>query len=232
MAREVGPAREVTGGRPGTEPLEDGLKPERVDDAVAEATAEEKPAVGTVEVIERHKSAGELLRELVPEIGIALAAIYLWYVAGTFQHQAEGGQLGPGFWPRMAAIGLMVAVLVRMVQTIRDRNRPIVHVVTEFDEYEEHQAPLDWSRLAIGVALAVGYVVATMFIGYLFATAIFLTAFIWIGGQRKWYVPVVGIVGALVFSYAFIGVVYVSLPTGVGIFDTLTVAIYNLIGIQ
>jgi hypothetical protein len=232
MAREVGPVEEVTGGASGTEPLEEGVKAERADETRADGTVDQARAVGTVEVIERHKSAGDLVRELVPEIGIALVAIYLWYVAGNFENAGEAGQLGPDFWPRMAAIGLMVAVLYLMVQTVRDRNRPIVHVVTEFDEYEEQDIPLDWSRLWIGLALAVGYVIATMFIGYLFATAIFLTAFIWIGGQRKWYVPLVGIGGALVFTYAFIGVVYVSLPTGVGIFDTITVAIYGLLGIQ
>ena len=197
-----------------------------------EVDGEQRPAVGTVNVTERHTSSRELALELLPEVGIGLAAIYLWFVAGNFQNQGDPGQLGPGFWPRMAAIGLLAAVLVRIVQTIRDRNRPIVHVVSEFDEYAEDDIPLSWSRFSIGLALAVGYVIATLFIGYLFASAIFLTAFIWIGGQRKWYVPLVGIGGALVFVYVFIGVVFVALPTGVGIFDTITVAIYGLLGIQ
>ena len=63
-------------------------------------------------------------------------------------------------------------------------------------------------------------------------TAVFLTVFIWIGGQRKWYVPLVGIGGALVATVVFVGVVYVALPTGVGVFDAVTVAIYGLLGIQ
>jgi putative tricarboxylic transport membrane protein len=89
-----------------------------------------------------------------------------------------------------------------------------------------------WRSVAIAVALAVGYVWATMFVGYLFATMAFLTAFAWLGGQRRWYTPLVGAVGALVLAYVFVGVVYVSVPTGVGVFDTLTVAIYRLLGIQ
>jgi putative tricarboxylic transport membrane protein len=91
---------------------------------------------------------------------------------------------------------------------------------------------MDNTRLAIAIALAVGYVFATMFLGYLIATAVFLTAFIWIGGQRRWYVPLIAIAGSLVSVSVFIGIVYVSLPTGVGIFDTITVAIYELLGIQ
>jgi putative tricarboxylic transport membrane protein len=119
-----------------------------------------------------------------------------------------------------------------MVQTVRERNRPIVHVATEFEEYEEEKHPISPSRLVLALALVVGYVIATMFLGYLISTAIFLGVFIWIGGQRRWYVPLVAVVGALVFTYVFIGVVYVSLPSGVGIFDAITVAIYGLLGIQ
>jgi hypothetical protein len=212
------------------QPVEDGVAPDAgtgVDEAEPQG-----PAPGTVTVTERHKSTGELARELIPEIGIGLIALYLFILAGEFGGQREGDQLGPAFWPRMAAVGLMVAVVVRMFQTVRDRDRPIVHVVTEFDEYEEEETELSWPRLWIGLGLAVGYVLATMFIGYPLASAIFLTAFIWIGGQRKWYVPLIAIAGALVFTYVFIGVVYVSLPTGVGIFDTITVGLYNLLGIQ
>lgn len=184
-----------------------------------------------VEVIERHVSPRALLAELVPEFALLLAAIYLFVIAGNFAGQEEG-QLGPAFWPRMAAVGLSIALVVRMVQTVRSRNRPIVKVHTEFDEFEEEPVDTNWGRLALGMALAVAYVFATMFLGYLFATALFLLAFIWLGGQRKWFVPVIAGVGALVLTYAFIGIVFVSLPSGVGIFDTITVAIYQLLGIQ
>ena len=200
--------------------------------ASPEAGEPSGPAAGTVEVIERHKSGPDLLRELLPEIGILAVGAYLWILAGRFDYQQEEGALGPGFWPRVAAVGLMVAVLVRMVQAVRERDRPIVKVASEFDEYAEEEGEVSWPRLAIAVALAVGYVIATMFIGYLFATAIFLALFIFIGGARNKFVPIVAVVGALVFAYVFIGVVYVSLPTGVGVFDSLTVAIYELLGIQ
>jgi putative tricarboxylic transport membrane protein len=183
-----------------------------------------------VEVIERDSSMRAVLGELVPEIALLIAAGYFFYLAGRFEGQTDPGQLGPGFWPRMAATGLAIALVARIFQIVRARNRPIVKIPSEFPEEEE--AEVDWARLGIAMALAVGYVLGTMFIGYLFATAAFLMAFIWLGGQRRWYVPLIGIAGALVSAYVFIGVVYVALPTGVGLFDTLTVAIYELLGIQ
>ena len=215
-----------TGATPPAEPAEDGVS------RATDGDEPSGPAAGTVEVIERHKSGTDLLRELLPEIGILAVGAYLWILAGRFDYEQEEGALGPGFWPRVAAVGLIVAVLVRMVQTVRERNRPIVKVASEFDEYAEDEGEISWPRLAIAVALAVGYVIATMFIGYLFATAIFLALFIFIGGARNKYVPIVAVAGALVFAYVFIGVVYVSLPTGVGVFDTITVGIYELLGIQ
>ncbi|MEK6192607.1 MAG: tripartite tricarboxylate transporter TctB family protein, partial [Chloroflexota bacterium] len=141
-------------------------------------------------------------------------------------------QLGPQFWPRMAAVWLTVSVLVRIVHTIRDRNRAIVRVKSEFDEYERTEAEVHWPSLWLALGLVVGYVTSTMFLGYMISTALFLGLFIWLGGQRKWYVTLVAAVGALLFSFIFVGVVYVSLPTGVGIFDTITVAVYRLLGIQ
>jgi putative tricarboxylic transport membrane protein len=195
-------------------------------------TTDGGPPEPSVEVIERQTSPASLARELLPEIGILLAAAYLFYVAGNFDYQERPGQLGPQFWPRMAAVGLSLAVLVRIVQTIRDRNRPIVRVKGEFDEYEQTDAELHWPSLWLALGLVVSYVASTMFLGYMISTALFLGLFIWLGGQRKWYVPLVAAGGGLLFSFIFVGVVYVSLPTGVGIFDTITIAVYRLLGIQ
>lgn len=205
---------------------------EATDPPTGTGEPETSPAEPSVEVIERQSSPASLARELLPEIGILLAAAYLFYVAGNFEYQERPGQLGPQFWPRMAAVGLGAAVLVRIVQTIRDRNRPIVRVKSEFDEYQQTEAELHWPSLWLAIGLVVGYVTSTMFLGYMISTALFLGLFIWLGGQRKWYVTLVAAGGGLLFSFMFVGVVYVSLPTGVGIFDTITVEVYKLLGIQ
>jgi putative tricarboxylic transport membrane protein len=203
---------------------------ETTDPAAGESAT--SPPEPSAEVIERQTSPASLARELLPEIGILLAAVYLFYVAGNFDYQERPGQLGPQFWPRMAAVGLGAAVLVRILQAIRDRNRPIVRVKSEFDEYEQTEVELHWPSLWLALGLVVGYVTSTMFLGYMISTALFLGLFIWLGGQRKWYVTLVAAGGGLLFSFIFVGVVYVSLPTGVGIFDTITIAVYRLLGIQ
>ena len=187
---------------------------------------------GEFEIREPDRRPGSVLREVVPELVVLAGAVYLFFLAGDFTSREQPGQLGPAFWPRLAAIGLAVALLVRIVQCVREHRRPVVRRVSEFDEIEGEKAPVHWRSAAIGMGLAVGYVIATMYLGYMLATMAFIGAFAWLGGQRRWPVAVVAIVGGLVLTYLFVGVVYVSVPTGVSVFDTLTVAVYELLGIQ
>jgi hypothetical protein len=186
----------------------------------------------TVEVHAPEPDRGGLVRELVPEVLFLLGTVYLFAAAGDFTGNRKAGELGPAFWPRLVAVGLAVTLLIRIVQTIREHRRPVVRVPSEFDDVDGAPATLHWRSVAVAMALAVGYVWSTMFIGYLFATIAFLAGFAWLGGQRRWYTPAVAIAGGLVMTYVFVGVVYVSVPTGVGVFDTVTVAIYRLLGIQ
>jgi putative tricarboxylic transport membrane protein len=193
-------------------------------------TADGEPKI---EVIDPDSETRGLLSQIVPEIVLLVAAAYLFYLAGDFGGQAEPGQLGPSFWPRMAAGGMAIALVVSIFQTVRAHRRPVVKVQSRLEEEDSTlEAPTDPLRAAIAMALVIGYVFSTMFLGYLIATAVFLTTFIWVGGQRRWYVPLIASAGSLISTALFIGIVYVDLPTGVGLFDSVTVAIYRLLGLQ
>jgi len=201
-------------------------------DPRAEPVDVDAPQDGHVEVHEPDRSRSAVLGEVIPEFLILAGTVYLFFKAGDFSSRQQPGQLGPAFWPRLVAVGLGVALVVRIVQVFREHNLPVVRVASEFDDIEDDDVEVNWRSAAIAMGLALGYVVATMFLGYMFATMTFLGAFIWAGGQRKWVTPVVAVVGGLVMTYVFVGVVYVSVPTGVGVFDTATVAVYRLLGIQ
>jgi preprotein translocase subunit Sec61beta len=202
------------------------------EDPAAERVDVDAPQDGRVEVHEPDRGRGAVLGEVIPEFVVLAGAVYLFFMAGDFSSSQQPGQLGPAFWPRLVAAGLAVALLVRIVQVFREHNQPVVRVVSEFDDIEGDDAEVHWPSAAVAMGLAFGYVVGTMFLGYMFATMAFLGAFIWAGGQRRWVAPVVAVAGGLVMTYVFVGVVYVSVPTGVGLFDTVTVAVYRLLGIQ
>ena len=163
---------------------------------------------------------------MIPEGLLLVAAVYLFVAAGNFRQVGNPDQIGPGFWPQVLCVGIAIAVLVRVGQKFRARGRPlVVSVVSETDE------DVRMPRVALGVALVVGYIVGMLFLGYILATALFLIAFIYLGGQRKWYVIPLGIASSLVFVYIFLKVVYIALPSGVGVFDQLSVILYQLLGI-
>ena len=222
MSRQLNPDRSAEA-RTASDAVDDGPRTAVVDVQVDDET---------LEVREPERDSRALLREVVPEVVFLLGAVYLFIVAGDFSGRRQPGELGPAFWPRIAAVGLAITLLVRIIQTIREHRRPVVHVVGEFDDLDGDETPVYWRSVAIAIGLAVGYAWSTMFIGYPFATMAFLGAFGWLGGQRRWYTPVVAVAGGLVLTYVFVGVVYVSVPTGVGVFDSLTVALYRLLGIQ
>ena len=164
---------------------------------------------------------------IVPELVLAAVAAGLFVLARNFQYEPQPDQLGPGFWPQVLCAGILVCALVRAAQKLRAGVEPASGATKEEGEADHFR----WRRLALALALVVGYVLGTVYLGYILATTLFFVAFVWLGGQRRWYVAPLGLAVSLVFAFVFLRIVYVSLPSGVGIFDQLSVLIYQLIGV-
>ena len=174
---------------------------------------------------ERRPVPRSLLLNALPEVVLLAAAVYLFVVALGFRQVGPSDQVGPGFWPQVLCVGIGIGALVRLGQKLRSRERRVMgNAASEAGE-------LRMPRVALGIALVVGYVIGMLFLGYILATALFLIAFIYLGGQRKWYVVPLGIASSLLFAYVFLKVVYIALPSGVGVFDQLTVLLYELLGV-
>lgn len=96
----------------------------------------------------------------------------------------------------------------------------------------EEEYETDQRKLLIGIGLAVGYVLGAIYFGYFLATAVFVFSFLYLAGRRNLLInAAVGVGAAVVFSYVFLKLVYISVPSGVGVFDAFTVWVYRLIGI-
>jgi putative tricarboxylic transport membrane protein len=195
---------------------------------VEQRTAEETSETRVDKNSSKGRSATSRLLwlSMIPEGLLLVAAVYLFVAAGNFRQVGNPDQIGPGFWPQVLCVGIAIAVMVRVGQKFRARGRPLV-VSTVAETDEDVRMP----RVALGGALVAGYIIGMLFLGYILATALFLTVFIYLGGQRKWYVLPLGIASSLVFAYIFLKVVYIALPSGVGVFDQLSVILYQLLGI-
>ena len=172
---------------------------------------------------------------LPPLAGLALC-VPLWLTTTGWPPAAEGP--GPAFYPRLLIALFALSMLIRIVQDIRAIRRGVV-VGAEDDDDEaipEEGAELETSlvsarRVAVVIAISVAYVVGSIYLGWVVATFLLVVVFLVLAGKRNLLI-VVPLAAALSlgFAYMFVKVVYLSLPTGVGFFDDLTVRIFELIG--
>ncbi|MBI4636993.1 MAG: tripartite tricarboxylate transporter TctB family protein [Candidatus Rokubacteria bacterium] len=171
-------------------------------------------------------------RAAAPLGGVLTAMVLLWQARGL-DEVARGDQLGPGFWPRLALIGLGVTCLVKLVAEWRRR-----HAVASPTGRVPRPSGVDplpeisQAKLAAGVALIVLYVLATPLLGWALATAGFIVAFMWLSGARS----IAGIavnagVGTVLLLYVFIKLVYLPLPKGAGPVEAVTLALYRALRI-
>lgn len=160
-----------------------------------------------------------------PLVGLAVA-IALLVRSYALDEVAQAGQLGPGFWPRLVLLGLAVACVAKLVIDLRAR-RPGAPALAAAGP-----PPFSGAMLVVAVALLVAYVLAVPVLGFAFATAAFVLAFMWIGGARS---PVVlaatSVLATLSVLYVFVKVVYLPLPKGAGALETATIALYRALGI-
>jgi putative tricarboxylic transport membrane protein len=172
---------------------------------------------------------------LIPPLaGIGLC-IPLWLTTDKWGTPAEGGP-GPAFYPRLLIALFALCMVVRIVQEIRAIRRGVAVVDEDEEVIPEEGAELEEEavnarRVAIVIAIAVAYVVASVYLGWVIATFLVVVVFLVLAGKRNLLI-VVPLAAALSigFAYMFVKVVYLSLPTGVGFFDDVSVRLFELLG--
>lgn len=164
------------------------------------------------------------LGQAILPAGLLIFGLVVWVLAGRIDYVERAGQLGPGFWPRMLMVLLMIHAAGLVLVALRG---PAPGPAPAGEAGERG----NWPLLLLGGALVLGYVVLSGYIGFLLSTALFLIAFLYAAGYRHWSVLPTSLVGSLLLVLLFVRVVYVSLPTGVGVFDALTTVIYTALGI-
>jgi putative tricarboxylic transport membrane protein len=159
-------------------------------------------------------------RVAAPLAGVALAiALY----PGTWGLDTMARGLGPGFWPRLALIGLALACVAKFVEEWR-RARAGAIVTAGGDA----RPPISHAKLAAGIGLIMLYVLLAPYVGFPLVTALFIATFMVLCGTRSVRAVVANVVvGTVGLLYLFVKLVYLPLPKGDGPFETLTLALYR-----
>jgi putative tricarboxylic transport membrane protein len=167
------------------------------------------------------------------------AAIYLFTLTLEFDFPQAPGRLGPDIWPQIILVLLMLTCAIGVVRSIVSRGpeatpeTPPHTVLPDASVSDADEPPSRYSLVVLGFALFLIYPVALEYLGFLVATFLLLTLFMWIGQWRN--VPGVlltSLIGTLALFYLFRGIVYVSLPLGTGPFHEWTVWIAQLLNMR
>jgi putative tricarboxylic transport membrane protein len=146
-------------------------------------------------------------------------------LAGDLDRFGRQGQLGPGFWPKVALVGLSLACLAKLVGDWRAQGR-------ESSVAAATAPPVARGTLGLAVLLIVLYVFVTPLLGFPLATAAFIACFMALAGARTAGKIAGGaVIGTIGLLYLFVRVVYLPLPKGDGPFEALTVGLYRALGI-
>ena len=166
-------------------------------------------------------------RAIAPLLGLG-AALGLYAGTRDLDQIAREGQLGPGFWPRLALIGLGAGCLAKIVEEWRRHHRSEAAGAAG----SEPLPPISRGRLGGGIALILGYVLLTPWVGFPLVTALFIATFMRLGGMRSVRAIAANVlIGTVGLLYLFVKLVYLPLPKGEGPLETFTLALYRALGI-
>ncbi len=182
------------------------------------------------------------LRLLAPYVLVCSIGSFLYYTAMQIDFQRRSGVLGPDFWPKLI-LGLLIAVcayeIIRLALA-KDLDTGTAGVLEEIthgvDTAPGPETPPPQNqplRLLAGMAATLAYVALVATTGFFLTTAVYIAAFLIIGGYKKRKViATMSVGGALLLMFIFMKLVYVSLPIGSGPFADLTILLMKLMGIR
>lgn len=177
------------------------------------------------------------LARAAPYALVLAAAGVLYVFALRIDTSAAAGRIGPDFWPRAILAVLALVCLYELAKSLLGAGAGaaggLLQSYLDSAESTAEKETGNAMRLLAGVGATLAYVLLVGVLGFFLATAAFLSAFIAIGGYRRWgIVAACGLAGSLAMVIVFMKVVYVSLPLGAGPFQAVSVALLALLGVR
>jgi putative tricarboxylic transport membrane protein len=171
---------------------------------------------------------------------LAVAGVLYYFVLGI-DTSAAAGRIGPDFWPRAVLALLAVVCIYELAKSFlaadrRSAGGMLQNYLLDLWGAADHakSPPLaKVVRLGLGMSATLAYVLLVDVLGFFVATAAYLTAFILVGGYRRWgVIAVCALGGSLAMVVVFMKIVYVSLPLGAGPFRALSIGLLALLGVR
>jgi putative tricarboxylic transport membrane protein len=162
--------------------------------------------------------------DLVSGLVVAGAGVLLLVSARGIEDAVRPAPgLGPAALPTALSILLIIAGLALAVIGLRHRRvtdpadeDPAAEDPAGEDPLAPAEPPVPWRRLAVVVALFVGYALIFIPLGYMLATALYLGVMVTVIDPARWKRNLIfAVVFAVVVYYGFTELLSVQLPAGV-----------------
>jgi putative tricarboxylic transport membrane protein len=138
------------------------------------------------------------------------------------------GIVGPTTWPKL----MLYCVAACAAALFCLRLRELVTGRAGSPEDAAAGGAFHERRALTGIVLLVAYGLAIPLLGFALSTALFLAAWLLLGGVRNpRVVALVSLVGTVALLYLFVKVSLLPLDRGKGVMEQATVALYRLLGI-
>ena len=188
----------------------------------ADEPSEAAPAAGG------HSAAALALRLAAPA-GFLVAALALPAFMLETTRPLRGVGLGPAAWPRVMLALIAVCALLWLVQELlawrRGRAAPAAEPATAAEVYS-------YPKALIGLLMILAYGWLLPLAGFPITTAVFIALWCLLGGVRHpLAVVALSLVGTGALLWVFMGLALMPLSRGLGVFDRISIAILQLLGI-
>lgn len=179
------------------------------------------------------------LRLFAPYVLVLCAAFYFYRLADRFVYDAQSDRLGPGAWPKILLVSLMLVCLFEIgrraliLAGVLSASRRVLDVAEEVmpeDLPDEQAHPL---AVLMAVLVTVLYLLLFETLGFFLSTFLYTAALMWIGNFRNvfWNLTI-SFLFTFAFMFAFMRIIFVDLPIGVEPFSRLSIALMRVMGVH
>ncbi len=175
------------------------------------------------------------LRAGLPYLVVLAAGALLYRTADHFNFEAVPGRIGPGAWPKIILALMLVTAFVGFVSSVVRAGTPAAEPGGDVAEIEALLRPPELFPLLVWLAVAAtfGYLLLLPVTGFFLTTIIYTFVLLYLGHYRRWLRgAVLSVAIALVFTFLFMRVVYVSLPAGIAPFNHVSFALMAAMGVH
>ena len=174
------------------------------------------------------------LQAALPYLVVLAIGALLYSQADHFDFEQDSGRIGPGAWPKLILILMLVTTLWGVISTLWG-GKPSPEPDAAAAEAEELVRPPEIHpfRVWFAVGATLCYLALLPILGFFLSTLVFSFVMMFLGQYQKPLPAALLSLGiALFFMFTFMRVVYVALPLGVAPFNQVSYALMSAMGVH